>query len=306
MSLSVTFLFSMMTFCKKSVQSLLGLTTHKTNGTVLLETPHHDRNIPSPAGGISFITLSGNTQLSVPNFLESAVAKSPPSSPAAAPNRDPGGIGFLEDVGGSVGGLMSCTESLGFESSDERGVNDDDQLQNMSNDEFCLKRTIPIVRSPKNEVLKKKFPPPLSSLDQNGKPTFFLRHVRKDGRLQLTEMKIHRPEILHASRQDGRLRLHLISSSDEDEDEDEDVDVDVDVEEVLQDKAKEEEEEEEEVKGGGGGKRGEEWRFPVKNGGRDGIRRCHEVASQHHHHHHHHNQHHHNLHAWRQHCVTIR
>lgn len=52
----------------------------------------------------------------------------------------------------------------------------------------------------------KKFPPPLSTFNRNGRPSFYLRSVRSDGRLELTEVKIDRPEILRASRDDGQLR----------------------------------------------------------------------------------------------------
>ncbi|KAF2287959.1 hypothetical protein GH714_003513 [Hevea brasiliensis] len=62
----------------------------------------------------------------------------------------------------------------------------------------------------------KKFPPPISSLDHNGHPCFFLRPIRKDGRLELTEVRIDRPEILRAYREHGRLRLHLVRDEDSD------------------------------------------------------------------------------------------
>ncbi|MBA0827188.1 hypothetical protein Goarm_011983, partial [Gossypium armourianum] len=43
-------------------------------------------------------------------------------------------------------------------------------------------------------------------------PCFYLKPVRKDGRLELTEVKVQRPDILHAVRENGRLRLHLFRS----------------------------------------------------------------------------------------------
>nr|XP_009769809.1 PREDICTED: uncharacterized protein LOC104220609 [Nicotiana sylvestris] len=70
-----------------------------------------------------------------------------------------------------------------------------------------------------SEKKEKKFPPPLSSLNQDGKPNFFMRAVRKDGRLELTEVKIGRPETLLASGQDGQLRLRLIRDEEEETEE---------------------------------------------------------------------------------------
>ncbi|CAI9102324.1 OLC1v1000572C1 [Oldenlandia corymbosa var. corymbosa] len=237
--------------------------------------------------------------------------------------RDPGGIGFIDDVGGSVNGLMSCTESLGFESSDERRVDDEigildlnyekEFLSNCSSGNLRLKR-----EHVKREV--KNFPPPLSSLDQNGKPTFFLRPVRRDGKLELQEVKINRPEVLCASREDGRLRLHFVSNEDEQFDDQEEEEFEE--EEVIVGESDEEEEEEtieedgyiEDEEAELVEERAEGWRIPVNqhgDGGSDGgFLRCHEMVSHHqirrHQHHHHHGHHHHDMHVWSRHCVTIR
>ncbi|KAJ9131517.1 hypothetical protein P3X46_035172 [Hevea brasiliensis] len=99
---------------------------------------------------------------------------------------------------------MSCTKSLGFESSDERRVDDDDEIELCCSANKVIKwRKI----SEKREV--KRFPPLISSLDHNVHPCFFLRPVRKDGRLELRAVRIDRPEIFRAHREGGRLRLHL-------------------------------------------------------------------------------------------------
>ncbi|XP_055806981.1 uncharacterized protein LOC129875759 [Solanum dulcamara] len=92
---------------------------------------------------------------------------------------------------------MSCTESLGLESFDERTVDDDDN-QNIEhlNDIFSLKPT------------------------------------RIDGRLELNEVKIDPSQILFVSRQEGRLRLNLILDQEE-EDEENDNDNDNDDEDVV-------------------------------------------------------------------------
>ncbi|KAA8536904.1 hypothetical protein F0562_029382 [Nyssa sinensis] len=277
----------MMSFCKKSVHSFLGFTNSKDSIGAAESPGHYCNKISSPAS-CPFITLSDEIQRPA-NVIESAAVKSPPSSPATTniittvvspTKRDLGGIGFLDDVGGSVDGLMSCTESLGFESSDERRI--DNQIENMNkDDQLCLKTT-PSVRSRWKKIVEKnkvkKFPPPLSSLNHDGKPNFFLRPVRKDGRLELTEVKIDRPEILRASRQDGRLRLHLIIDEDMDVEEqaesnEEEEEYQEEEEEEVEEKIVEEDKEQvEEEKTG-------EWWLRAANGGGDGVRRCHEMRS---------------------------
>ncbi|KAL6146652.1 hypothetical protein ACLB2K_057330 [Fragaria x ananassa] len=133
-----------------------------------------------------------------------------------------------------------------------------------------------------------KFPPPISSLNKNGHPNFYLRPVRKDGRLELTEVRIHRPEILRAHREDGRLRLHLISHDQEQEEDNEEEGVDVeDISNV-----------EENVETESSVNDGDQWKMGVAGG--EGFRRCHVAGSSHHHHHHHNNHH-----VWsQQHCVV--
>jgi hypothetical protein len=115
----------------------------------------------------------------------------------------------------------------------------------------------------------RSFPPPLTSLNRNGKPSFYLRPVRKDGRLELTEVRIHRPDILHASRHDGRLTLHLIPDPDQEEDDD-----DEEEEELVEEEEEQEEQEEEVVDG-------EENRgIPMVVGNsNEGLKRCHEMVN---------------------------
>lgn len=322
-----------MSLCKKSVHSFFNLTTSLDT---TMNDPHklsynqcHSQISSSPpssflSGGLGLITAN-DTQHS-PNVLESSSIKasssSPPSSPCSSPppKKDPSGnsVFFLDDIGdGIVDGLMSCTESLGFESSDERRVEVDRNNDINGNDEggVCSRR---MRRSRMKFGEVKKFPPPLSSLNHNGRRSFFLRAVRKDGRLELTEVRLDRAETLRASREDGRLRLHLIQDCiEEEEQEEENLEVEQEEEEkemVEEEKEDEEEEEEEEEKMVEGveedieEERVEEWKFPVSG---EGLRRCIEMASHdhhnqyhHHHHHHHHSNHHHNLNVWRQHCVT--
>ncbi|EXC31833.1 hypothetical protein L484_020661 [Morus notabilis] len=292
----------MMSFCRKSVHSLLGLTAASVDAAD--HRPHNVLNPPWKCQALGLVTATSEIiRRPSPNVLESSSMISQNSPPPSPPTRkkDPRGIGFIDDIGGGVDGLMSCTESLGFESSDERRVDDDEEeFSLVSNDErpWTSKKVKWRKRMSGSSKEVKRFPPLLSSLNRNGQPSFFLRPVRKDGRLELTEVRINRPEILRAYRGDGRLRLHLIR---DDEDEDEDYideeekqqeqgeDDDIREEKVEESVIREEDEEEEERN-----VNGEEWKIPVSSTG-DGFRRCHDVANHHHH-----------LHVWRPHCVTTR
>ncbi|XP_061348501.1 uncharacterized protein LOC133293896 [Gastrolobium bilobum] len=285
----------MINLFKKNIHSFLSFTTTDTTIGDDDDDDHYKLQLQShyPISGLGLVTATRDVHRP-PNVLESATLKPnnnpPPPPPPPPSSTSPSRIEFIDDIGGGVDGLMSCTESLGFESSDERRISDNrmdkiddkngdgDEKVNDDNDDEVWQRRMMRAEGRGNWRKVRSFPPPLSSLNRNGKPSFFLRPVRKDGRLELTEVRIQRPEILHASRHDGRLTLHLIPDQSILEEEEE--------EEIISDEEEEEEEEE----------RVAEWRFRV--GGKEGIKRCHEMVNQHHHHHHHHhhvhaNHHHH-------------
>ncbi|TMW90212.1 hypothetical protein EJD97_016074 [Solanum chilense] len=125
---------------------------------------------------------------------------------------------------------MSCTESLGLESFDERTINDDNKknIENLNNHGVKSSTSFPNCKKTISVEKKenKSFPPPLSSLNQDGKPIFSLKPTRKDGKLELNEVKMDIPSsIVVTSRQQGRLRLNLIPEQEgEDNDNDNDND----------------------------------------------------------------------------------
>ncbi|XP_012493050.1 protein FANTASTIC FOUR 4 [Gossypium raimondii] len=292
-------------FCKKIVLSFLGL-----SNTNMVS--------PSPVSKCGLGLISANE--SNPDVIESSLLHlhntKTISMPSTSPpkKKDPGGIGFIDDMGGGAGidGLMSCTESLGFESCYER---DDGAVDDRTNGYKHVKLCEDEIRDNNRWRIRKrregrrhmKFPPPLSSLNQNGQPCFYLKPVRENGRLELTEVKIQRPEILRSVRQNGRLRLHLVSSDvcsniNQEEEEEEEENEEINQEEQEQEVLDLQEEEEEEMKVE------EVWKYRV-NG--KGSRRCHEMVVSHlhndyHHRQHHHMNDHHSLHVWRQPCVSIR
>lgn len=317
----------MMSFCKKSAHSFLGLAASSMDDPVFLPPPsdptsfsssfyrchHHDAI--AAVGGLGFIAISEEVHRPAHVLESSAVVKAGP------PKRDPGGIGFIDEVGGGVDGLMSCTESLGFESSDERRVDDemktcyDDAAWGWTSSKPLMLKSSRWRDAGGQRREARRFPPPLPSLNHNGQPSFFLRPVRKDGRLEITKVRIDRPEILRASRQDGRLTLHLIKEEEEEgvkkEEEEEEEEETPPQEDIQQELEKEEEEEEdamedeeeedeeeykEEVV--------EDWRLTAAVGnssGGEGLRRCHELVQQHQQ-----QQQHYHLHGWCQPCVTSR
>jgi hypothetical protein len=313
----------MMSFCKKSVYSFLALTYHPMSVSIdgeynsSVEKPYCKcQGVCSspPAGGAGLMTATTCDPIhKTPNILESTTIKpsspsttpphspSPPSSIASIFKKDPRGIGFLDDIGGGIDGLMSCTESLGFESSDERRF--DDEIELCSRERSKITKVKCRKLGEKKEA--KKFPPPLSSLNHNGQPNFFLKSVRKDGRLELTEVRIDRHEILRASRQDGRLRLHFVADEEYEVDEEEherEQEQEQEQEEYLEveKEGEKKEEEEEDVKEDNEEESVGEWGLQV-NG--EGLRtRCHELVV------HHHDYHHHNHHSnvWSQQCVPTR
>ncbi|XP_062084663.1 uncharacterized protein LOC133790860 [Humulus lupulus] len=344
-SLSFLFLLSlnnffpiMITFCRKSVHSFLGLTTsppphdHHDHHEICDDdnTNHATNNLivspfttPSQTpGGLGTLVTAADDDDTIRRRQTNVLESTATNSFKASSSSHGRGIGFIDDIGGGVNGLMSCTESLGFESSDERRVEEDDHVMDNVDEELtltsrpwststkakCRGRRSGRVRHLHQPHEVKKYPPPLSSLNQNGQPSFYLRAVRKDGRLELTEVRIHRPEILRAYREDGRLRLQFIKEEDDDDEEDEEEE-----EECIDQKEEEKEKEvvpeeviselKEEEEGGDDDR---EMKVPVSGG--EGLRRCHdEVVNNHNHHQYHQHQHQHHLHVWRQtHCVTTR
>lgn len=133
--------------------------------------------------------------------------------------RDLCGTGTAEE---EANGLMLCTEYLGFESYDMKMSQNEVEKKMTCHAEEETERVERkrrkttdeqnLVVAPVREG-KRQFPPPLSSLNVRGQRSFYLQPVRKDGRLELTRVMIDRPEIFHVSRENGRLRLHLVNGT---------------------------------------------------------------------------------------------
>ncbi|KAA8544257.1 hypothetical protein F0562_022269 [Nyssa sinensis] len=138
--------------------------------------------------------------------------------------------------------FLLCTEGLGFESSDdvEDLISDIDINNHWKNQERATikKHTRSLSESLCCEFRRPRtnsgaFPPPISSIGKSGKPCVCFKSYRRDGRFVLKEIRIPTQEFLHAYREDGRLKLHLVQSDDEileeeDEEEEEEEDDDDD------------------------------------------------------------------------------
>lgn len=203
-----------MSVCRNSVNSFIGLPP-------VLEEDHFSQafhqtlGVPSPPSSPPYfppnylnLTLNPLKPIKVLDPLTTSPAVS--AGDLAGDSRNSGHID-----------LMSCTESLGFESSEEMMSSLDDLgsfescnsrrnnggLSSSSSSSFFLRRREKRVSSLLEE---KNFPPPLTSLSENGRRNFTLKSMRNNGRLQIVGVMTEHPEILYASRDNGRLRLHLV------------------------------------------------------------------------------------------------
>ncbi|PSR89854.1 Protein FANTASTIC FOUR like [Actinidia chinensis var. chinensis] len=133
--------------------------------------------------------------------------------------------------------LHLCTESLGFESSDDV----EDFKAEMNNGWKSQEERISVRKSTGSENLTGElrrsrtstggeFPPPISCIGESGKPWVHFKSYRQDGRFVLKEIRVPTREFLHARRENGCLKLQFFQTEDE----------------ILEDEDEEEEDEEEE------------------------------------------------------------
>ncbi|KAL7611874.1 hypothetical protein Lser_V15G06563 [Lactuca serriola] len=139
-------------------------------------------------------------------------------------------------VGMNSESLSMCTEGLGFESFDDvvedmkekQDVHIDHQRKQQQQEERTTKHAVSEMlsgdQSKRSRIKGMEFPPPISSIGISGKPWVYLESFRSNGRFILKEVKIPTQELLHACREDGRLKLQFIQSDGEalnEEDDDE-------------------------------------------------------------------------------------
>lgn len=178
--------------------------------------PVHDSNF-------SFLDM-----LSEPHFMEKSdsVSKDFFSTKEIKP--------YQSNVNMNAESLFMCTEGLGFESFDD--VEDTKTEENIKDHHECFDTTTKQVvveilhgETKRSRIKGVEFPPPISSIGMSGKPWVCLKSYRSNGRFILKEVRIPTQELLHACREDGRLKLQYIQSSD-DESSNEDEDLNLDLE----------------------------------------------------------------------------
>ncbi|KAK7324855.1 hypothetical protein VNO77_28738 [Canavalia gladiata] len=123
--------------------------------------------------------------------------------------------------------LHYCTEGLGFESSDDveeltNGI--DESWETYKEKEGVKKHVSSEGECRRSRVNGGEYPPPISCIGRSGKPCVCFKSYRSNGRFVLKEIRIPTQELLHAYREDGRLKLHFVHPDDElIEEEDDDV-----------------------------------------------------------------------------------
>ncbi|WOH04527.1 hypothetical protein DCAR_0623936 [Daucus carota subsp. sativus] len=274
----------MLSFCKKSVYSLF--TNLITPTTLTPQTTDH-HHTPLPAG----LTILTNLDR-VPNpsnVIESSslmLKGFPKIEKNVAPkiNNNSWKQDDVDSQGRVLAGfdddrLASCTELLGFESCDNYGSDYLDKTKTR----VSIASRVEERRRERMKMKTKVFPPPLTTLNENGKPVFMLQPERKDGRLRLSVVQVHRRESLRCYRENGRLRMYLVKHDEGERA----VNVGTGEDKQGEDrKGKKVAEEERKV--------------PENCGGGEDCRWLSEVAG------HHHHRHQHNMHGWGQQSVTIR
>lgn len=131
--------------------------------------------------------------------------------------------------------LQLCTEGLGFESSADveelrsdakiNGWDEKGEVVGIGKESFLHGES-----GGKGELMRRvrksggEFPPPISSIGESGKPWVWFKSYRQNGRFVLKEIRVPKQEFLHASREDGRLKLQFFQADGEDGEEDDDYD----------------------------------------------------------------------------------
>ncbi|KAK6138189.1 hypothetical protein DH2020_028073 [Rehmannia glutinosa] len=126
--------------------------------------------------------------------------------------------------------LSVCTEGLGFESFGDaedlvrneicNNNNNDCQFQEEKKTSFTRNRPAENENhwgeSKRSRTSIGEFPPPVSCIGRSGKPFVSFKSFRQDGRIIIKEIRIPTQELLHACRENGRLKLQLIQPDDDD------------------------------------------------------------------------------------------
>ncbi|XP_059625374.1 uncharacterized protein LOC132268559 [Cornus florida] len=220
--------FFMKTFC-----SILGLSNSQSQSTPLR------RNFPTRDRGLSVISTTGDIEeFEAPANVLDSIAIRPTviageslrdsGEGHSRPNEDAGQVPTTGDdaleyaapVGFEIraDGFATWTAHLGLESSSEKEKGSNLLEEPPPPAETRSRSTMP--RARREKVTVKNFPPLLSTLNQNGRPRFSLKKVRKDCRLEIVKVPNEWPGVVRTPCGDGGLKTQFI---DADQGDDEDV-----------------------------------------------------------------------------------
>ncbi|KAE8691723.1 hypothetical protein F3Y22_tig00110882pilonHSYRG00065 [Hibiscus syriacus] len=122
-------------------------------------------------------------------------------------------------------GPQLCNEGLGSESCDDAWDNDttNEMIHEWQSSKDKIDEASGILNEKRGNVhgeLKvfklrrstrvEDFPPPISCIGKNGKPLVSFKSYRQDGRFVLKQVRTPTQELLHACREDGRLKLQFM------------------------------------------------------------------------------------------------
>ncbi|XP_058198368.1 protein FAF-like, chloroplastic [Rhododendron vialii] len=197
-----------------------------------------------------------------PPTLPPSTTKNDQITPTPTTNKNPS-PDYLSTIFSSMNSesLQLCTEGLGFESSADveelrsdtkiNGWEEKGEVVGIGKESFLHGES-----GGKGELMRRvrksggEFPPPISSIGESGKPWVWFKSYRQNGRFVLKEIRVPNQEFLHASREDGRLKLQFFQADGEDgEDDDDDDDYNDDYDDERDGIVGEEEEEMEEMMG---------------------------------------------------------
>ncbi|CAL5353862.1 unnamed protein product [Camellia sinensis] len=194
----------------KTFRAILGLSITEDQLTV------RHRNTPIP-GGLTLISAA--TGIESPSMILQSVAVKPTASVSDGEMPTAGditAIGTEVDSRSSVERFATMTESIGFESLNERA-----KCGELKEESSPTTTTELMARARSRETMRRvrlrNFPPFLSILNRNGRLRFNLSKVREDGRLQIIQVRNDWPEFVRSSPRAGQLLIIDAHHQEEDE-----------------------------------------------------------------------------------------
>ncbi|KAH1090822.1 hypothetical protein J1N35_018079 [Gossypium stocksii] len=126
-------------------------------------------------------------------------------------------IGHKKSYSLNTESLQLCTEGMDLESCGEMNQERQSSKGEIDTGSSIIDKRqgeVRMIRSRRSKSVG-EFPPPIPSIGNCGKPWVSFKSYRQDGRFVLKQVRIPTQEMLHACREDGRLKLQFMQQSDE-------------------------------------------------------------------------------------------